>query len=190
MLSLDLRAQSLGCDFASGLAGKSECIGDRFAKKRITKCQQDEPQGRVGNVMVLVADAELRNEVADRFQDSAERVAIPRQDHPGGEGAGSALAECVEGHVGDIPGVGLAGASFFDCRCDLAVHAVGHEACKLRLKPGCRTEMVEQVGVRLVDLGSDCLERDSLRSTFDQDSACRLERGGTAFFRAEAFASY
>jgi hypothetical protein len=49
---------------------------------------------------------------------------------------------------------------------------------------------MEQVGVRPPDLRSDGFERHGLGTSFEQDPDCRVERGGPAFRRAEAFSSY
>jgi hypothetical protein len=49
---------------------------------------------------------------------------------------------------------------------------------------------VEQVGVSAADLGSHGLQGDRLRPTFEQKPARRIDRGGTAFFRAKADSSY
>jgi hypothetical protein len=45
---------------------------------------------------VVMALAELIDQDVDRFQDGIERVAVARQDHPGGQCAGAARAEHVE----------------------------------------------------------------------------------------------
>jgi hypothetical protein len=50
--------------------------------------------------------------------------------------------------------------------------------------------MMEQVGVRLADLGGDGLERHRLRPFLDQQRARRLDCGQAAVVLVEAFANY
>jgi hypothetical protein len=50
--------------------------------------------------------------------------------------------------------------------------------------------MVQQVGVRAPDPARDGLQCDCRRPIAEQQLARRFERGGTAFFRAEATTSY
>ena len=87
--------------------------------------------------------------------DSAERVAIPRQDHPGGEGACAFAVEGVEGPVDDLANVTLADAGAFHSLGDASGHSVRDRACELGLEARCRAEMMEQVGVGSADLRRD-----------------------------------
>ena len=50
--------------------------------------------------------------------------------------------------------------------------------------------MVEQIGVGPADLRRDRLQGHRLRSVGEQQLARGLERGGAAFFGAQAFAAY
>jgi hypothetical protein len=50
--------------------------------------------------------------------------------------------------------------------------------------------MMQQVGVRPADLGSDRLQRHRLRSVREQETARSLDRGRAALFGAQSFASY
>ena len=190
MLPLNLRPKAPGCNLACGVVRKAERIGDWLAEESITEREQDEPKRCVRDVMVFMTDAELGDETADGFKDPAKRVAIARQDHPGGEGSCAAFAEGVEGHVGDFARVGLTGPGLFHRQRDLAIDAVGHEARQFRLKPRSRPEVMEQVGVGFPDFRSDSLQRHGLRSMRKQYAARGFERGVSAFFRAETFASY
>lgn len=190
MLPLNLRSKALRRNLACSIVREPECVGDGFAEEGITEREQDEPKRRVRNMMVLVADAELGDQVPDGFEDAAERIAIARQDHPGREGAGAAFAESVERHVGNVASVGFTGAGLLDGRCDLAVDPVGHESRQLGLEARRRAEVMKEIGVGLPDFRSNCLQRHGLRAVREQDAAGGFERGGAAFFRAEAFASY
>ena len=68
----------------------------------------------------------------------------------------------------------------------LVVTQIGDRAAKLALKFGCRAEMMEQVGVGPADLGGDGLQRHG-RGPLGQEELPRgFERGGAAFFRAQA----
>ena len=119
-----------------------------------------------------------------------ERVAVAGQDHPGGQGAGAFAIEGVERAVDDLAHVPFADARAFDRLGDAAGDAIGDRSGKLRLKPGGRSEMVQQIGVRPADLGRDRLQRDRLRTLLQQQLARSLQRGGPAFFRVQAFAAY
>ena len=72
----------------------------------------------------------------------------------------------------------------------LAVTEFGDRARKLALKPRGRAEMMEQIGVGAADLRRDRLQGDRRRSLGEQQLARGLERGGPAFFRAQACSSY
>ena len=190
MVAIELGAKALTRHLARGIVGKSERVGDRLAEQRIAKRQQDKPQGCVRHVMILMAHGELVDEAVNRFEDPAESIAVPRQDHPCGECPGTALAERVERHIDNIARIGLTHASALDGGRNLLVDPVGHGSGELGLKLRSRTEMMEQVGVGSTDLRGDGLERNRLRSAFEQDPARGIKRGGPAFLRAQAFSSY
>ena len=48
---------------------KAERVGDRRAEQRIAERVQDQREGGLGDLMLLVADAQLRDEAADRIED-------------------------------------------------------------------------------------------------------------------------
>ena len=114
--------------------------------------------------MILMADAELGDETADRIEDRVQRVAVAGEDHPGGERSGAFLAERVEGPVDDIARVGLAGPRALDRFGDAGRDRIGDRAGKLALKPGGRAEMMEQIGVGPADLRRDGLQRHRRRA--------------------------
>ena len=130
----------------------------------------------------------MLDQLVDRIEHRVERVAIAGEDHPGGERAGAFLAERVEGAVDDLDRIALAGAGalhrFLDARDDPA----GDHRGERGLQPGGRAEMVEQIGVGLADLRRHRLQGHRLRPVLDQQPARRLERGGAALFRGQAFA--
>ena len=140
--------------------------------------------------MLLVAHAQLGDESADRIEDRVERVAVAGQDHPRGQGARAFPVERVEGAVDDLAHVPFAGARAFDRLGDAAGDAIGDRSGELRLKPGGGSEMVEQVGVRAADLGSDRLQGHRLRTLLEQQLPRGLQRGGAAFLRVQAFTAY
>ena len=75
-------------------------------------------------------------------------------------------------------------------RAMLAVTEFGDRARKLALKSGGRAEMMEQIGVGPADLRGDRLQASPPRAIGEQQLARGLERGGPAFFRAQAGPSY
>jgi len=190
MVAIELSAETLTRHLACGIVGKAERIGDRLAEQGIAKRQQDEPQGCVGHVMILMANSELVDEAVNRFEDPAERIAVPRQDHPCGERPGAALPECIERHIDNIARIRLTHAGALDRGRNLPIDPVGNRSGELGLKTCRGAEMMEQVGVGPSDLGGDRFERHRLRPAFEQDSARGIERGGPAFLRAQAFSSY
>jgi len=84
----------------------------------------------------------------------------------------------------------LAGTGTFDRIGDVRRDGVGDRAGKLALQPGCRSEMMEKVGVRPADLARDGLQGHCLRPLLDQQLARCRKRGGPAFFGGEAGPSY
>ena len=190
MVAIELGAKTLTRHLARGIVGESERIGDRLAEQGIAERQQDKPQGSVGDVMILMAHGELVDELVNRFEYPAERIAVPRQDHPCGKRPGAALTECIERHVDNIARIGFTHAGALDRGRDLSLDPVGHRAGELGLEPGRGAEVMEKVGVGPSDLSGDGFERNRLRPAFEQDSARGIERGGPAFLRAQAFSSY
>ena len=118
------------------------------------------------------------------------RVAVAGQDHPGGKRSRTLAVEGVERAVDDLADVALADAGAFDGLGDAPGDAVRDGSGKLRLEPGGRAEMVEQVGVGPADLRGDGLERDGLWALLEQQLARGFERDGAALFGVEAFRAY
>ena len=162
--TVDVRARSDGAKLARKLARdiprQAESLGEGRAKQRIAERVQDQREGGLGDVMLLVADAELSDEAADRVEDWVESVAVAGEDHPGGERAGAFAPERVEGLVDDDSRIGLAGTRAFDRFGDARGDRVGDRAGELALKAGSRAEMMEQVGMGAADPARDSLERD------------------------------
>ena len=49
-------------------------VGNGSAQEGVAQGRKHQPGRGFANVMLLMADAELRNECADRFQDRVERI--------------------------------------------------------------------------------------------------------------------
>lgn len=182
--------QALGCEFAGGVARQTKGIGDGLAEEGVAQCTQHDAKGASSHLVILVPDAELGDEGLQGFEDRVQRIAIAGEDHPGGERTGAFAPKGVKGLVDDIAGVGLAPAGPLNGSGDPRGDRVRDGPGKRALQPRRRAEMVEQVGVSAADLGSHGLQGDGLRSTFEQKPARRVNRGGTAFFRAKAGSSY
>src|SRR4051812_37600926 len=130
-------------DLARLAAIEAERFRHLLPKQRIAHRDEDDPQGRFGHRPVLMAGAEVIDELVDRLQHRVQRVAIARKDHPGGERAGALLAEGVEDAVDDLDRVGLvrpgAPHRFLDAGADSVADQLGQR----RLQAGGRAEMVE-----------------------------------------------
>ena len=106
-------------------------------------------------MMFVVSDRELRNEAADRIEDRIKGIAVSAQDHPCGKCSCSFASEGIETLIDDHPGIRFSGTGTFDRIGDTAIDRIGDRFRKRALKPGGRTEMVEQIGVGTSDFGSD-----------------------------------
>ncbi len=140
--------------------------------------------------MLFVADTKLGDQIAQGLEDRSKGVSIAGQDHPCRQRSGTAAAEDVEGLVDDLARVGLVQPGALDRLSDLAGDPVSQRTGELHLKPRGRAKMMQQVGVGPADLGCNRLQGDGLRAPFDQEPPCRVERGGPAFLRVEAFSTY
>ena len=183
-------AEAFGGELAGRVARQTKSIGDGLTEEGIAQCTQHDAKGASSHLVILVADAELGDEGLQGFEDRVQRIAIAGEDHPGGERTGAFAPEGVEGLVDDIARVGLASSGPLDGSGDARGDRVRDGPGKRALQPRRRAEMVEQVGVSAADLGSHGLQGDRLRPTFEQKPARRIDRGGTAFFRAKAGSSY
>ena len=70
VIGLEPRAQPVGGKLARGVVGKAERIGDRRAEQRIAERVQDQGEGALRDMMLFVANAQLRDQVADRIRGS------------------------------------------------------------------------------------------------------------------------
>jgi hypothetical protein len=189
---LDLKAvtETLRGKIASRVTRKIQGFGDRRSEQGIAQGIQHDRKGAFGDVMLVVADRELRDQVPNGIEDRVQGVAIAGKDHPGGKRSGAFFPECVKALVNDHAGVGLTSARSFDSLGDAAVDGIRDRPRQLALKAGCGSEMMEKIGVRAADLRRDSLERHGLRATIDQQLARRGQGGGAAFFGGQAGSSY
>ena len=140
--------------------------------------------------MVLVAHGQLPYQTPDGLKDRIERFPVSRQDHPGGKSPRPLVAERVEGHLGDVAGVGLAAARALDNLSDAHRDSFGDRPRELRLQAGGRAEMMQQIGVSPADRCGHRLQRDRLWPPLEQDGARSLQSGKPAFLGAQALATY
>lgn len=191
MALVDLGSEPVGSDRAGSVAVEAEGSGDRCAEQGITERGEDEPEGGFANVMrLMAAGAKLGDEAPQSLEDRIERVAVAGEDHPGGERSRSLAVEGIERAVDDLAGVGLVQPSPLDGIGDAGCNALGDGPDELRLQAGCRSEMVEQIGMRPPDLRRHRFQRDRLRALFKEQAARGFERGGPALFGVKAFAAY
>ena len=144
--------QQAADDLARLAAAEAERFGHFRAEQRIAHRDEDDPQGRLGDRPVLMAGAQMIDQLVDRLQYRIQRVAIAGEDHPGGERAGALLAERVEDAVDDLDRVGLVGAGALHRLLDAGADAIADQLGQRRLQARGRAEMVEQIGVGLADL--------------------------------------
>ena len=64
MIDLQPLPEALGGEFAGGVAGKAQSAGDRRSEERIAKRAEHERERAFGDVMLLVSDAQLRDDFA------------------------------------------------------------------------------------------------------------------------------
>ena len=188
MVALEALAEALGGKLAGGVAREPERFGDRPAEERIAERAEDEGERILGDAMLIVADAEVADEAADRIEDRIERVTVAGEDHPGGKSPRAFAVEHVEGAVDDLARVDFAGTRPLDRLGDGRSDRIGDGSGKLALETGRRPEMVEEVGMGSADLGRDRFQSDGLGAVGQQQAARGFDRGGPAFFRAQSFA--
>ena len=183
-------AKSVGGKGSRGVSRQSQSFRDGLAKQGIAKCAEHKEQGRLADVMFFMADAQLGNQRAKRIQDRVERVAIPRKDHPRRKRPGAFAPESVERHVDDLAGIRFTDPGAFNSRGDSLRNLLGDRARKLRLKPGCRAKVMEQIGVGPPDLGRDGFESHCLRPIGEEQAPRGFKRDGPAFLRGQTLSSY
>src|SRR5687768_17192204 len=101
--------------------------------------------------MILVGDGKLVHQGAAGLEDGIESVAIARQDHPRRQRPGAAVAERVKRLVDNLACIGLVRTRTLDADRYRRRDLLGDRARKLRLEAGCRSEMMEDVGMRSAD---------------------------------------
>ena len=183
-------AQALRGKFPCSVARKTERFGDGRAKQGIAKRVEHQRQRALGDMMVLMADGQLRDEAANGIEDRVQRIAVAGENHPGGKGAGAFAAERVEALVDDYAGVRFSGSGSLHRLADARRHGVGDRLRQLALKAGRRAKMMEKVGVGAAYACCDGLERNCRWPVSQEQLARGFKRGGTAFLRAQAPASY
>jgi hypothetical protein len=157
VIDLEPVPEAIGGKFARGIPWQSERIGDGAPEERIAKRAQDECKSAFGDMMFLMADAELCDELLQRIENGIERVAIAGEDHPGGERSSALAAEGIEGSIDDVAGVRLAGTRPLDCGGNARGDRIRDRSRKLALEARGRSEMMKEVGVGPADLGGDRL---------------------------------
>ena len=80
------------------------------AEQRIAGGEQHQPERGFVHRPVLMALAQLVDQLVDRVEYRVQRLAIAGKDHPGRERAAALAAEGVEGAVDDLDRIGLMGA--------------------------------------------------------------------------------
>ena len=73
---LNLLSEAMGRDLARSTRIERERFCDRWSQKRIAESEQDQPQGRVADVMIFVAQRKLSNQSSDCFEDRVQSVSI------------------------------------------------------------------------------------------------------------------
>lgn len=189
MVEFEAGPQALGRELAGRFAAKTQSLGDGSAEERVAESVEDQRQGRLGDLVIFMARAQLGNEVVDRFEDRVQGIAIAGEDHPRGKSAGAFAVEGIEGHVHDIARVRLAGACTLDGDRDTFGDGVGDCPDKFSLEAGGGPEMMKEVGVGPADFGSDGFKGDGLGTVGEKESPSRLDRGRAALLRAQSCAS-
>ena len=162
MLNLKPMPQALRGEFASGIPRQAKCFGDRRPKQQIAERIQDQRERAFGDVMILMAHRQLRDETADRIQEINQSIAVG-EDHPRCESSGPLTAKCVETLVDDHSRVGFSGAGALNRFGDARGYRTGDRLGQLALKAGSGAEVMEEVGVRSPNPRRDSLERDGPR---------------------------
>ena len=182
MSRFELSLKPPRCDAPRRVSLQPERVGNGSAQEGIAERGEHQPGRGFADVMLLMADTQLRDEGTDRFQDRVERIAVARDDHPCCERAGTLPIEGVEGSIHDLAGIGFMRSGTADGFRDAVGNPVGDGARELCLKASGRSEVMEQVCVGTPDLRSDGLQGHRLRALFEQQQSCRFECRGPAFF--------
>ena len=140
--------------------------------------------------MLLVADAQLGDQLSKRIENGIERIAVAGENHPGCERARTFAAEDVEGPIDDIARIRLAGTCPFDRAGDARGDRIRNRSRKLALEARGRAEMMKQVGVCAADLGGDRLQGHRLGPVGEKEAPRRFDRSRAALFGAQSFPSY
>ena len=154
-IEFEAGAQAIGGELAGRFSAKAQGLGNGPSEQRIAERAENQCQCRLGDLVVLVSGRELGYEIVDRFQDRVQGITVAGEDHPRGKSAGTFAVEGIKGHVHDIARVGLAGPSALHGFGDALRHTIGDGARKFPLETGSGAEMVEEVGVRPSDFGSN-----------------------------------
>lgn len=190
MLSLEPMTQPLRGEFPRAVPWKAERVGYRGSEQGISERIQHKREGAFRDMMFFMPNRELGDERSDRIEDWIQRVPIACNDHPGSKRSRALLPKCVETLIDDNPRVGFAGAGALDGFSNSSVHRFRDRSRQLSLQAGRRTEMMQEVGVRPPDLSGDGFQGHGLRTLFEQQLACRGQRGRAALFRSEPGPSY
>lgn len=189
MLLLEAAPKALGRELARGVPGQPECFGDGLAEQRISEGVENERERALGDMMIFVADGQLRDEAANRAEDRIERIAVSGQDHPCGQGPSALTIEDVEGPIDEIARIRLAGACALDRFRDAGGHRIDDRSRQFSLQASGGAEMVQQVRVRAPDLCRHGLESHRLWPVRKQQSARGFDRGGATLFGAQSFSA-
>ena len=183
-------AKALSGQIARRISGQSKCLCNGGSKQRIAERVQHQRQRAFRNMVLVMADGQLRDEASDGIEDWVEGVAVSAKDHPGGECSCSLLSKRIETLVDNDSSIGLACTRAFDGISDAPVDRIGDGFGKRPLEPGSRPEVVEQIGVGAANFGGHRLQGYGLRTLLEQQPTCGSERGRPAFFWAKACSSY
>lgn len=161
-----------------------------MSEQGIAERAEDECKSALGDMMLLVADAQLGDQLAQGIENGIECIPIAGEDHPGGECARAFSAEDVEGSVDDVARVRLAGTCPFDGPGDARGDRIGNRSRKFALEASGRAKMMKEVGVCSADLGGDRLQGHGLGPVGEKEAPGRLNRGRAALLRAQSFSYY
>lgn len=190
VIDLEPLAEAIGGKLSSRIPWQSEGLGEGAAQKRIAERAEDERKSALGDMMVLVADAQLCDQIAQRIENGIEGIPVAGEDHPGCERSSAFAAEDIEGAVDDVAGVRFAGTRPLDRSCNARRNRIGDRSSKLALEASGRAEMMKEVSMRPTDLGRDRFQGHGLGSVGEKQAPRRLNRGRAALFGAQSFSSY
>ena len=64
----EARAQAVGSDLPGGILLDAQSLGEGRAEQGVAECGQAQREGGLGDLLLIVADAELSDEAADRVR--------------------------------------------------------------------------------------------------------------------------